>query len=217
MEIFDKLLKEFIYLNKCQIICEIPYSKSQFYQWLKGVKDRKKREAKLIPEEVACSAVQVIIKYPHFSGTKGQAYMIYHQLGYISQHWYKKLKKIIKKLVFQEVSIRNLLPEKTKYEHERPGSPGEIWAEDITYIKVSGTKYYVALLIDVASNYYLGAAISSRADTDLVEIPIDQALKQNNGNAPKRFLISDNGSQYVSDEHGNKLEKHDIVHKRIPA
>ena len=210
-------MDQILYLNKSQIIGETPYSTSQFYKWLKGVNDRKKREPKLIPEEVACSAVDVIREYPHFSGTKGQAYMIYHQIGYIPQHMYKTLKKIVKKIIFQEVSKRNLLPEKTSYDHERPDHPGEIWAEDITYIKVSGKKYYVALLIDVASNFYLGAAIRNRADKKLVEIPVIQALEINNNCGPKRFLLSDNGSQYVSDEHGTMLEKLNIVHKRIPA
>ena len=34
---------------------------------------------------------------------------------------------------------------------------------------------------------------------------------------PQRFLLSDNGKQYISDAHGKLLAKHEIVHKRIPS
>ena len=73
------------------------------------------------------------------------------------------------------------------------------------------------MLIDVASTYYLGVEASCHADADLVEIPVRQALAMNNGCGPKRFLLSDNGSQYVSDEHGKFLDKLDIIQKRVPS
>ena len=46
---------------------------------------------------------------------------------------------------------------------------------------------------------------------------VKQALAANGGNGPEQFLLSDNGSVYVSDHHGKLLDKADIVHKRIPA
>jgi len=51
----------------------------------------------------------------------------------------------------------------------------------------------------------------------LVEEPVKQALEANGGEGPERFLLSDNGTPYVSDEHGKLLEKADIVHKLTPA
>ena len=217
MKLFEIMGKKLLCLNKYQLIKEVLFSKSQFYEWLKCVDERKKREPKLISEEVVCSAVKVIRKYPYFSGLKGQMYMIYHRQGHISQNMYKNLKRVVKRTIFQEVSSRKLLPAKTSYEHEIPDKPGEIWAEDFTQIKVSGIKFSVSLLIDVASNYYLGAEASVRPNTAFVESPVLQGLKQNNGIGPKRFLLSDNGSQYVSDKHGELLDKLDIVHKRIPS
>lgn len=214
---FKRLEYNSVYLNRCQLIDESSFSKSQFYKWLKGIKDRKKRKPKLVHEDVACSTVEVIKKYPHFSGSKGQAYMTYHQMGYIPHHVYKMLKKIVQRLIFQEVSKRALLPERTSYDHERPEKPGEIWAEDFTHIKVFGKKFYVSLLIDVASTFYLGAAASNYADVELVETPVKQALEFNKNFGPKRFLLSDNGSQYVSSEHGELLDKLNIIQKRIPA
>jgi transposase InsO family protein len=217
VDTFKSLEDKSLHMSRSQLIEESSFSKSQFYIWLNGIDERKKRTRKLIPEPVAESTVKLILRYPHFSASKGQAYMIYHQLGYIPQHIYKMLKNIVKRIIFQMVSARKLLPERTLYEHERPNKPGEIWVEDFTRIKVSGITFYVSLLIDVASNYYLGATASNRADAKLVEIPVLQALEANNGCGPKRFLLSDNGTPYISDDHGRLLDKLEIVQKRIPS
>lgn len=218
MNLFNHLLSVSRYLNRYQLIKESSYSKTQFYRWLKhGVHERKDRECKPVNESVVKGAINVIRKYPHFGASKGQCYMIYHQLGYIPQHLYKNLKKIVRRLVFQEVSNRQLLPARTSYQHERPENPGEIWAEDFTHLRVCGEKFYAALVIDVAMPYYLGATASIRSDDKMVQAPVDQALKITDGKGPERFLISDNGSQYVSAKHGGLLDKLDIIHKRIPA
>ncbi len=218
MNLFNHLLRVSRYLNRYQLIKASCYSKSQLYQWLKeGVRERKVRECQTVSQGVVNAAVEMIRKYPHFGAPKGQCYMIYHQKGYVPQHIYKIIKKMVKRLVFQKVSNRRLLPARTSYEHECPQKPGEIWAEDFTEIRVCGEKFYVALVIDVAINYYLGGTASIRADDKMVTAPVEQALESNNGKAPQRFLLSDNGSQYVSGRHGDFLEKFDIIQKQIPS
>jgi len=195
--------------------CE--FSRSQIYEWHRGVTSRKQRECRTVPQETVENAVSVIMDYPHMAGRKGQAYMIYHCLGYISMNGYDRVKKSVKRLVFQEVSNRRLLPAKTDYVHEKPERIGQIWAEDFTELKVYGQTFKVSLLIDVASRYNLGVAVSKWANATLVEEPVKQALEANSGQGPEKFLLSDNGTPYVSDEHGRLLEKADIIHKRIPA
>ena len=218
MNLFNHFLSVCRYVNRYQLIKESCVSKSQLYLWLKhGVHERKVRECKPVSKSVVKDAIDVIWKYPHFGGPKGQCYMIYHQLGYVPQHLYKSLKKMLKRLISQEVSNRKLLPERTSYDHERSEKPGEIWAEDFTVLRLFGIKFYAALLIDVALPYYLGATASLRADDEMVQAPVDQALKLTGGKGPSRFLISDNGSQYVSTRHGDFLEKQEIIHKRIPC
>jgi len=218
VKLFKHLLSVSRYLNRYQLIKESSYSKSQLYEWLKqGVRERKVRECKPVSEVVVKGAIEVIRKYPHFGATRGQCYMIYHQLGYIAQHLYKRLKKMVKRLVFQEVSNRKLLPERTTYDHERAGKPGEIWAEDFTELRVFGKKFYAALVIDVALPHYLGARGSIRPDDEMVKAPLEQALKLTGGKGPERFLISDNGPQYVKTPHGDFLYKLDIIQKRIPS
>jgi len=218
VNLFKQLLDTSRYLNQYQLIKESRYSKSQLYQWLKqGIRERKPRQCKPVSAEVVSRAIEVIRTYPHFSAPKGQCYMIYHQKGYLPQHLYKNLKKMVKRLVFQEVSSRKLLPERTSYEHQRPVNPGEIWAQDFTQLRVYGKKFYVALVIDVAMTYYLGATASIHPDNQMVESPVIQALEVTGGRGPKRFLLSDNGSQYISTQHGDLLNKLDIIQKRIPA
>lgn len=223
MNLFYNLEKSSLYLNRYQLVKESGYSKSRFYKWLKadsdgtGIAERKVRDCKPISQEVVSSAVEVIAKYPHFSASKGQCYMIYHQQGYIPHHLYKTIKKMVKRLIFREVSKRGLLPARTSYQHERAGGPGQIWAEDFTHLRVCGKKFYAGLVIDVAMPYYLGATASILPDQGMVETPLDQALVLTDGQGPKRFLLSDNGSQYVSTQHGDFLNKLDIVQKRIPS
>lgn len=193
------------------------HSKSIFYDWLKGPKERKKREVTFIPEGVAINAIDLIIKYPHFGGVKGQAYMTYHRLGYIPRHTYQNLKKAAGRIIFQEAYRQNLLPRPTVYEHERPQDINEIWAEDFTKVNVSGFAYPVALLQDVFSNKYLGYSTRETECTELVETPVEMAVEENNNAGPGQFILSDNGTQYVSDAHGQLLAKHEIIHKHIPA
>ena len=91
-----------------------------------------------IEPETVENAVDVIMTYPHFSGRKGQTYMLYHRSGYVSMNGYDQLKKSVKRLVTQEVSNRGLLPRQTRYEHVKPQKVGQIWAEDFTELTVYG-------------------------------------------------------------------------------
>jgi transposase InsO family protein len=221
VNLFHCLLKHSRYLHRYQLIKESYYSRSQFYTWLNagidGIAERKTRECKPVSEDVVRNAVEVIRDYPHFGARKGTCYMIYHQSGYIPQHLYKSIKKIVKRLIFQEVSRRHLLPARTSYRHERAQAAGEIWAEDFSQIRVCGELFYFGLVIDVAISYYAGSAVSTQPNDQMVQIPVEQALELNNGHGPKRFLLSDNGPQYVKTLHGDFLEKLGIIQKRIPS
>ena len=204
-------------MSNQELIQSGQHSKSILYEWLKGPTERKQREVTLIPEEVAMNAIEVIINYPHFGGVKGQAYMIYHRLGYIPQHSYQSLKRAVSRVVFQEVSAQHLLPKPSVYEHERPQDINEIWAEDFTKVTVLGFSYPVAFVADVFSTKYLGYSTQQRESSELVEEPVVMAVEKNNNAGPKAFMLSDHGSQYVSTAHGELLAKHEIVQKHIPA
>lgn len=204
-------------LSQEQVMGQTDFSRSQLYKWRQGIRERKEREGKPISQETVEHAVQVIMDYPHLGGRKGQGYMIYHRLGYLSMKGYDQIKKSVGRLLLQEVNNQGLLPARTQFEHKVPQGIHEIWAEDFTDLVLGGQSFKLALLMDVASQYYLGLAVSTRATSGMVEKPVLEALEENDGQGPKEFILSDNGGPYVSDEHGRLLEKADIVQKRIPA
>lgn len=215
---YRKLQRTVEYLTNDELIATTQHSKSVFYQWRQRIEARKQRSVKLIPEDVAINAMNVILEYPHFGGKKGQQYMIYHRLGLIGRHFYQNLKKAMGRVLFQELCRRKLLPRPILYEHERPEKTGVIWAEDFTKVTVIGCTFPVGLVIDVFNTKYLGYAVSPREDSDsLVREPVEMALAANNQRGPEKFILEDNGRQYVSNEHGDLLAKHEIISKSIPA
>lgn len=215
--LLKKVSEDLNHLKKHHVMDEAGFSRSQLYSWLSGIEDRKKRASKIIPEAVAHKALEVIVKYPHMSAPKGQLYLIYHRLGYIPQHVYVLLRKTVRRLLFQEVSSRKLLPASTSYTHEKPSEPDQIWAEDFTQIRIAHHLFYVALLIDVASTMYLGKAVSMVADENFVEQAVIEALISSGGKGPQQFLLSDNGKQYIGENHETLLVSLEIIHKRIPS
>ena len=207
-----------MHIRKGQITAQSPFSRSQLYRWEKGEGlERKQREGKLLPEETVENAVKTIATFPHFGGRKGQAYMDYHRLGHLGQKEYGKIKRNLRRLFMQEVNRRRLFRERESYEHVRPPAPGRIWGEDITDLVVERTQFKVALVLDVFDGYYLGAEAGRRATAEFVGAPVKQALELTDGQGPSEFLLSDNGSQYVSEKHRELLTSKEIVHRLIPA
>ncbi len=179
--------------------------------------ERKKREPKQLSEDVVEKCAAVIVELPHFAGQKGQAYMLYHELGYIGMKAYDTIKKQVKRILIQEASSRKDVPTSGLYEHIRPKGVGEIWAEDFTEVKLCGVSFKIAILIDVFNQYLLGCTLASRATQSLVAEPVHQALEANGNQGPRLFLLQDNGKQYVSEQHGTLLSSNNIVQRCIPA
>lgn len=218
MKKISQLVERCRRLSKEQIVSQTCFSRSQVYRWLKGEQlARKARSRKTLPEQTLENAAGVIATFPHFSGRKGQDYLLYHELGLIGEKAYEGVKKSVRRLLLEEAGRRELFAEKAFYEHVRPQKVGEIWAEDFTELVVEGQTFKAALLLDVFDQYYLGSAVAQRATAALVGRPVDQALAANGGRGPEKFLLSDNGSQYISEQHGELLTSAEIVQRRIPA
>ena len=148
-------------LNQEQVLRQCQFSRSVIFQWRHEIKDRKERERKTICQQTVHNAVETIMDYPHMGGRKGQAYMIYHRLGYFSMKGYDQVKKSVGRLLLQEVVKQGLLPARIQFDHTVPQGIHEIWAEDFTDLIVYGRIFKLALLIDVASRYYLGSQCQS--------------------------------------------------------
>ncbi len=205
-------------LNMKTIIDQTDHSRSRIYEWMKGNTERKSRKRKSLDSDVVSNAVTVVVQYPHFGGLKGQLYMLYSKMGLLSRNNYQRIKKLVRRMIAWEVYDRRLIQKQiSSYEHQRPSSTGEIWAEDFTQIVAEGRTFYIAVVIDTASMMYLGWAVMFRPCDGLVAAPVLQALESSDGKPPIEFLISDNGTQYKSEKHEKLLDEAKIVHKCIPS
>jgi len=214
----DSLKSRFDNLTLGEIYAACSHSRSQLHKWrLAASLERKLRQQKALDESVIENASRVVATFPHFGGVKGQGLMLYHGLGLIGQKAYDGIKAKVKRVLCQEVSRRkDLPPGSDKYEHIRPERIGQIWAEDFTEIVIDGISFKIALLIDVFSQYLMGWALARRATESLVAIAVRQALATNAGKPPEKFLLQDNGKQYISEKHGCLLDAHEIVGRHVP-
>lgn len=213
----DRLQSRFQDLPLGRIYGACCHSRSQLYKWGEGILDRKARLPKVLDERLIENTARVIGEFPYLGGAKGQAYLLYHGIGLIGQKAYDGIKKKVKRVLIQELSQRDLPRISNAYEHIRPEGVGEIWAEDFTHLVVDHVRFKVALLIDVFDQYILGWSVARRATEALVAVPVRQALAANGGSPPAKFLLEDNGTQYVSESHQQLLKAHEIVSRNIPA
>ena len=99
-----------------------------------------------------------------------------------------------------------------KYSYKLRGldisSANQVWSTDITYIKIKGGMVYLAAVIDWHSKAVLSHKISNTMDCALVMNVLDVAL--NRYGKPEIFN-TDQGSQYTSDVHTQKLKKNGII------
>lgn len=218
MKLFEQLIADCVHLGVTAVGNESVFSRERLYHWRKGVEDRKPRDKKLLLERTVENAAVVAAKYPHLGGCKAQAYMIYHDLGVIGMKAYDTIKGNVKRLLQQELSNRPRDGQTSEsYEHVRPDGPGEVWAEDFTELPVAGKVFRVAVVADVFDHYFLGWSCARRATAATVGQPVTAAIAANYGKGPSQFLLSDNGTQYISEEHGKLLDSAEIVHRLIPA
>jgi putative transposase len=84
----------------------------------------------------------------------------------------------------------------------------QVWSTDITYIKINGGMVYMAAVIDWYSKAVLSWEISNCMDTDLVMGVLNKALETY---GKPEILNTDQGSQYTSYLHTQKLKDNNII------
>jgi len=102
----------------------------------------------------------------------------------------------------------NLLQE-TKIEIIRPD---QVWASDITYIRLPEGFVYLAVVIDVFTRKVIGYCLSEHIDTDLVVTALKMAIKERKITNANNQIIhhSDKGVQYCSIKYTDLLKFHGI-------
>jgi len=82
--------------------------------------------------------------------------------------------------------------------------PNQVWAIDITYIRLNHGFCYLAAIIDWFSRYVLSYKISNSMEIDFCIDALQEALKKYGNPA---FCNSDQGSQFTSPEFTSIIEK----------
>lgn len=115
----------------------------------------------------------------------------------------KRRFKVTRKRGF--VKARNLLEQDFSAE-----TANERWASDITFIWTGQGWLYLAVVMDLYSRKVVGWSMSRRVDRQIVVDAMQMALDQRR---PRAGLIhhSDRGSQYLSDDFQELLNKHDVT------
>jgi len=85
--------------------------------------------------------------------------------------------------------------------------PNQVWATDITYIKLSGGHVYLVAIIDLFSRKVLSWRLSNTLDTEFCISALEEAIMTYGVPA---IFNSDQGSQFTSDAFIEKLESHGI-------
>lgn len=83
--------------------------------------------------------------------------------------------------------------------------PNQVWAVDITYIKMGKSHMYLTAIIDWYSRFIVGWALSDTLDTALVIEAVELAIQKYGVPA---IINSDKGSQFTSNEYIKLLKSH---------
>ena len=104
-----------------------------------------------------------------------------------SEHGFKVYENLIKGLVVSKIN--------------------QVWASDITYIRIENGFVYLAVILDLHSRKVIGWAISKRIDHELTLSALRMALERRK---PPRGVIhhSDRGVQYLCWEYTALLKEH---------
>ena len=85
-------------------------------------------------------------------------------------------------------------------------APNKLWVADFTYIKTKTGWVYTAFVIDVFKRVIVGWKVSTRMDTQLVLVALNQALDAR-GRPSGVIHHSDKGNQYLLIKYGERLKQ----------
>ena len=101
-------------------------------------------------------------------------------------------------------------PRLFKVEDALPQGPNEIWAGDITYLRVDSCFYYLSVVLDIFNREVIGWSVDSSLVTEGVLKALKNAILVQGTDAQVIFH-SDRGSQYASQQFRSFLAQNEVI------
>ena len=89
------------------------------------------------------------------------------------------------------------------------GESNRTWCADITYLNTPNGWFYLAVVINLGTRKWIGYAVGTNMNTDLVEEALSMALTQELDKSD--LMHTDQGSQYASEQHRAMLRRNGIT------
>ncbi len=173
-------------------------ARSGLYYKAKGMSDKNQQIMRLIDEQY--------MKMPYYGVERMTAWL--HKEGVLIGH--NKVRRLMRTMGLVAIYPKRRLsiPDKENviYPYLLRGvtisRPNQVWATDITYIRLSGGFVYLVAIMDWFSRYVLSWRLSPTMDTEFCVSALEEALVKRR---PEIFN-SDQGSQFTSREFTNVLK-----------
>ena len=132
----------------------------------------------------------------------------------------RRLRRILKKFRLQ-IRPRKRFVRTTQSDHGQPVYPNhiknmtlnginQVWAADITYIRITNGFVFLAVILDLYSRKVIGWQISKRIDAQLTLDALEMAIRRRR--PPKQVIHhSDRGVQYLCEDYVAMLQQHDFI------
>ncbi len=131
-----------------------------------------------------------------------------------------RVRRLFKSMNLPKISSRKIPTQSAKSESGdfknllnrkfNPDEPNEIWASDITYLKVGSKWHYLCVIIDLFSRKVISWLLSDQPDADFVIRTFKKAYRSRN--CPQGLLFhSDRGSQYTASAFRKLLDELNVV------
>lgn len=164
-----------------------------------------------LEEVVIMNKIQDIWLDKQFLGYRRITRALYKR-GYTVNH--KRVLRLMRLMGIQAIypkpNLSKLGERKLVYPYLLKGldivEPNQVWAVDITYLKIHGGFMYLFAIIDIYSRYIVGWEISNTLDTSFCINALNSALLKGYPN----IINCDQGSQFTSALWCDHLTKHDI-------
>ena len=201
-------------------------SSGSFFHIKQTIRERLKRES-LIEDEDINQVVQQIIDYPFLGGNKGSLKLQHDEKAVISGTLYGEIKQQLKLEVEKDIHRRREQSELEKnhykrssekeneYEHIVPSKINEIWSIDFVTFVLYGIYFNICVVYEIYSQAYLAIKVADSANSDVAIAAVNRAVEYSR-TKPERYLLSDNGSAFISEDFEELLENVKMSGQQIP-